>query len=215
MPRRRRFTRRRRKFRRRRIRRMRRPARELKWLDTAISGTSGTTWGNHAVSLNVVPQGLTANDRIGDKLTIRSIEMNLRVHVTFGTSISNSVQRARVLLVHDRQANLLPADGLELMEDDSVDSFRNETNSHRFRILRDWKVTTVATAAGGDGTSFDFTPQHRWLRFRKRLNMPIKYEGASGAITTTQSNNLCLFVIVESSLATTLTGITRIRFSDS
>jgi len=188
---------------------------ELKWLDTATSFNVDTTGEVPATGqLNLIPQGVEESQRVGRKVTIKSI------HVRWNVQSANAAWQGsnlRILLVQDKQANGAAAtySGVGgVLETDSVTAFRNLENSNRFIIHKDWFFPLIPAA--GVTTSFNLTT--RTIQWSKKCHIPIEFDpsAATGAIGTIRSNNL--FLIARSSLdddLITVSGVVRIRYVDN
>lgn len=173
-------------------------------------------------TFHILPQGLAAEgDRIGDKVTIKSIQMNLRVHMqSVGATNILTHQRVKMVVILDKQCNGTAATWTDVYEDPIFSSFRNVTNSGRFTVLKEWdicwnssgvywdqdtKVGEQAVAVGGI----------RCVKWYKRCNFPIRYDGVTGALTTIQSNNVFMLAITDSSEPpVAIGGTVRVRYSD-
>lgn len=187
---------------------------ELKHLDTSMSGTLDAT-GEVISSINLVPQGNTGVTRVGSKFVIKKI--NIRGYT--GTSATAGGDFVRLLLVHDKQANKANPAVLDILETNSLMSFRNTSNKKRFTILRDWKVPL---SSGGITTNFDantraYAKNYTFYEYNNNnCNIEIEYADANtdGAVTGLTSNNIVLVGIAQNDDATDFNFVARIKYTD-
>jgi len=191
------------------------PGGEMKFLDTAQGFTFDTTGEVPAGGqLNLIPQGVNESERIGRKVTIKSIHARWQIQPNANTWLGSTL---RLLLVQDTQCNGAAAtySGVGgVLESDSVTAFRNLENTNRFIIHMDKFFSLQPTA--GILTAFNASP--KCITFSKRCNIPIEFDSSAttGAIGTIRSNNL--FLLARSSLDDDLIqciGVVRIRYSDN
>lgn len=177
----------------------------------AIVANSGTVQN----SFNLIAQGTTENERIGRKAIIRSISMRLWLSmpqeqddadITGGDTI-------RYILFVDHQCNGANAVTLDLLETATIESYRNLANKDRFTILCDNFVTMNRQVAHTDGTNTASTPPY--FVFRKhywKTDIPIEFDGTTGAITEIRSNNISICYISNTGVAGVSTAKVRLRF---
>jgi len=200
----------------------------------ALASPAGLGW-----NLNCdLPAGTGASERVGRKVTLKSVNLKLGMLMGDSTSSLDSTEVYRVILCVDRQANGNSALITDVLEAPSTyQSFANMNNCERFKILRDKTYTinrgTAATpiasytelpgaAATPNGGGFTAPASTLfWAEARKDvemyipLEMDVEYSGATGAIGEVRSNNLRMFIIPQHSGGTTLvTWSSRIRYSD-
>lgn len=189
-------------------------AREFKWHVTNIASAIPNV-DHQGLPLLTIPQGTSQEQRVGAKITITSIQC--KGHIIWNGTTVTPGEIVKVVLVLDTQANGANALWTEVMDIQNVHSFVNLTNSHRFRILKEWKVVpTNSSFFTTNGTVDNFIKSAPTLiEWFGRLNVPIMYSGATGGIAEVRSNNLELFVISESNDVHDLAMRTRVRFEDS
>ena len=192
---------------------------ELKFLDVATDDAvvaAGATIQN-AGTQNLIVQGITENQRIGRKCTIRSIHWKYRVDLPEVGPVAspNTIDEVRVILYWDKQANKLTAAGTDVLETATPRSFRNLANAGRFVILLDklhtlnW--TTLASDAAGAYRQAEVV---REFSFNKQCNIPIEFSGADGTMDEITSNNIGVLLIGTNGAAGFLSTM-RLRFSDN
>ncbi len=169
-------------------------------------------------SMNVVAQGLTETTRVGRKIWVHTIssrfEMVLQPQVDVG-DISNG-DTLRIILYLDQQANGAVATVTDILETAEYESFRNLANSGRFKILHDKFYTMNRRVSYVDGTNTSGTPLvvRQLSVYKTGLNIPIEYNGATGAVTEMATNNLSYLFISSQGICGVQNQINRIRYSD-
>ncbi len=186
---------------------------ELKFHDVDIDDAVIAQAFSVQAGVNLIAQGVTESTRVGRKCTIRSIHWHFVIELQGATAKGNTSDVVRVMMVLDKQANqALPAN-TDVLESTSFLSFNNLSNRKRFRTLMDRTYTLVAQAGGGDGTTEDYGEDQQWDEFHKKVNIPIEFNAAAGAITEITSNNLVILLASENGTST-FTSKVRLRFSD-
>jgi len=158
---------------------------EQKFFDTAISATIDTT-GENVSSLVLIPQGVTESTRIGREVLITRIQ--LLGHLIWRTDMTDaqySQAKIRILLVLDKQANGASAGWTTLFSSDSANAFKNPANQERFEILQDW----ILLPEFGSGSTAHTSPAIQ-MEYDEECEIVVQWNGADGAITELQSNNL-------------------------
>lgn len=179
---------------------------EWKYLDTAIAMNMNTTGAQLLV--NGLAPGSGASERIGMKVTVRSIQLRLAQYVTAGTG---SDQFQRVLLFVDRQANgAAPTLGSQLSAN-SILGLRSLVNRKRFKIL--WDKTCHLNATAEPGSMVFRTA---YLKFRSPVVMEFN-AGVAGTIADIVSNSIYIYTVgslVAGATAGGVEGTCRIRYTD-
>lgn len=180
---------------------------EWKFVDTAIAGQAIYTTSQRQL-LNGLTQGSAANNRIGQKILVQSIEARLFCLVYGASSVYNV---CRFFFVWDKQANGIACSTADILDADSVTGLRNLTNRHRFKIVLDKTFVTSAYNVLGCLRSF-----HVYVKFKRPVS--VDYNNAStGNISDISTNALYLFTYGAATTAATghtLTGQVRIRYTD-
>ncbi len=191
---------------------------EWKFFDTtATFGTVGAA-GEIQASMCLIPQNITESGRIGRKCTVKRIDfMGDMILNAVLASANGQVDRVRVIVYHDKQANGATAAVLDLLETADILSFRNLANSGRFRILSDTTQAISCMAGAGDvaGTNGNWNAVIRSYKVGASLNMPLEFSGTTGAITELRSNNIGILAISEGADLTTFKFNCRVRYADS
>jgi len=114
---------------------------EYNFVDTTVNQECDTT--GAVTLLNGVAAGTSASQRIGRKINIRSIAMNLRLVAKATTTISD----CRIVLVWDTQTNAAAPAITDIYDAINATSMRNISNGSRFRILRVWEEVIIGNSA--------------------------------------------------------------------
>lgn len=158
---------------------------EWKYLDQALSSTMNTT--TTMTLLNGLQQGTGASQRVGQTVTLRSLE--IRGYCAADTQAVNG-QIVRWLVVLDRQANgAVPAAATDILSTNNVVGMRALTNRKRFKIILD-QTYQLGPFLGDDSQSHF----HHYLKFRR----PVKEEfnvGNAGNVADIATNSMYLLVL--------------------
>ncbi len=217
---------------------MRRP--EKKFYDTNITDISLGAGGQALVAAGGGPalttltlvdikQGVGEKERIGRKCTITNIYIRMFVEFkTFantGSSLTplSGHESIRMILFWDKQCNGAAAAFTDILEADSINSFRNLANNKRFVILYDkTRSFNAKWVTSGDGAVNDEAVVHAEFKWKitKKVFIPIEYNNTTGALSEIRSNNIGLYVWCSQGArmqlagAATAIGKIRIRFID-
>lgn len=188
---------------------------ELKFFDLGIAPTvlnlSGNIFSN---SINEIVQGTTETERIGRKCTIRNIAMRISLELPAQANTALPVNdTVRVVLYLDKQCNGAAATVLNIVETSDFQSYRNLSNTGRFRILSDREYTLNPIAAHGADATAEWGPVRINDSVFLKTNIPLEFSGTTGLIGTIRSNNIGIMTLSKLGTITTLEVQTRIRFS--
>jgi len=161
----------------------------------------------------LIAQGTGESQRIGRRITIRSIQWRYDLILPFTTSVSNH-DIVRIIVYQDKQTNGATASISDVLETDQYQSYYNLANKNRFRILYDRRITQNVAAAAGDGSTNDTISNAYQGTWNKRVNIPVEYSGTGGALTDLRSNNIGIMLLSKNGGSILLSKM-RIRFSDS
>jgi len=210
-----------------------RPGDELKFHDVWITDDATSSGGSIAIPpglLNVellesaleIEQGTGESQRIGRKITISSIHIRGKITLPSSDSPSSCDSRYRIMVVQDKQNNgagtLLTGAG-GVLQNGQIESFRDLENVNRFRILYDKTRAINATMGYGIFVSNPNPVLSNWtsgqrqvnVNINVRLNLPIEYSSPTGSVTEIRSNNICVFLIGDTS-GLSFRGQLRCRF---
>lgn len=183
---------------------------ELKFLDTAVSFTADNTYEVPATGqLCLIPQGTTESTRIGRKVVVKSIQARLRCTNTDATAPLSMVT---VWLVQDTQCNGAAATFSDVFTTGDPQGLRKLVNVERFRILKRWDVKLQAQA----GVSGAYEADIAFFDCFIKCNIPLEFNGATGAITEIKSNNIFLLAgsLITDDIAA-VGGNIRIKYTDN
>ncbi len=184
-------------------------------IDDAIIGAGGTI--ENGGTINIIPQGVTENQRIGRKCTIRSIHWRYRLRLPELDAVATPgpADVIRIILYMDKQCNGATAVNTDIVEANDVNTFRNLANSGRFIILMDrTHVLNYATLASDGAGLVSGNSILRQYVFNKKCMSPLEFDSTTGALTEIRSNNFGVLVIGQSRVAS-INGKFRLRFSDN
>lgn len=186
---------------------------------TCVSPTAAAPVNPTAItSLNLISQGTTQHQRIGNKMRIHAIRF--RGVITLQPNISFSSGMVRVLLVRDKQSNgTMPAvsDVLEPTAAATTDvyAFADMDNLDRFDIVKDKLFRVGESGYGVVGTScaiatIPFKMSHK---IRNPDYQEIVFSSTTGAQAEVRSNNYFVIVIA-SNAQTAITGKSRVYYRE-
>ncbi len=188
---------------------------ELKFFDsTNTNATIGTT-GAITGSINLVPQGIAENQRIGRKIQVRSIACRwwYNLPILQDQADIGSGDTLRIIVFLDRQANGANAAVTDILETAQIESYLNLANKNRFQILMDRKFTLNRQVAVTDGTNQSTTPLFQFnTQWYNKYNIPVEFDSTAGAITEVRSNNFAMLYISQNGKVGVGTQRTRIRY---
>ncbi len=196
---------------------------ELKFLDGQLTNQSITATGTFLFTThNIVAQGNSQSERIGRKITIRSIRVKGTIKMFAQDQIGDMEQRVRILFVVDSQANGAAPTIDEVLNFAGVlgiNSFRDLANVRRYRVIYDrvFDLPVMGVAADGISTFLNIPTSKGW-GFSKKMHLPIEYDSSSttGSLSTQRSNNIFSFAIAENTNESPFVSfVFRIRYSDA
>jgi len=186
---------------------------ELNFLDTPLAATVIDTTGAITL-LNGMVQGTSASQRIGRKISIKSIQLRLQ-HGMGSTGLSTM---CRVAIVLDLQSNGAAPAWLDVFDNSTSLSaphtMRNISNAGRFKVL--WSHFFTLTGSNASGLSTDDTfINDEWY---KRCDIPVNYNaGVAGTVGDIQTGGLFYMTLGSTAAGTaaaSTTGTIRIRYAD-
>lgn len=186
---------------------------ELKTIDITPTSLNSALAGS-VVLLNGVATGTDFNARIGRKIVIKSLlfrcRFENRTDITGATPAAGDT--VRVLLVFDSQSNGAAPAVTDILNSASVVDTMNLNNRDRFRILKDFYITT-----GGDnysaGTLTAGSPRPVIVKKYLKLNLEVIFSGTGATVGSIASGGLYFIPIADSAVAN-MNYCTRVRFID-
>ncbi len=191
---------------------------ELKFKDTTWSAVNVVV-GSSAVftSLPLMAQGTSGSTRLGNSINIKSCQLSLSFHMGQNAASTLNANLVRVCVLIDTQANdASPAETAVFELADNVNSFRTIGQVHRFKMLLDRKLVFNAPGLAWNGSSPETSSSmHKTLKYYKKMNLRIAYEGNVGDVTDVTQNNLLVFIYADGAVPLVkVTGVARIRYTD-
>ena len=179
---------------------------EWKYLDTAINQPINTTGAQ--TLLNALAPGSGASQRIGMKVSIRSVQFRLFPYAMNGTGHD---QFARLCIFLDRQSNGANPTLASHLSANNILAQRSLVERKRFKII--WDKTRVLNASGESGTAVVYTG---YIKFRRPILVEFN-SGVAGTISDIASNSMYLYTvgsIAAGATAGAVEGTVRIRYTD-
>ena len=157
------------------------------------------------VVLNGFNLGSSASQRVGMKITMRSLEIRCGI-ITSGTQIA---QMTRIIVILDRQANGVFPSGADVLAPATYLGVRNLANRKRFKCLMD-KVIVSSDVDNFPSRCY----RHWYIKFRKPVITDYN-TGNAGDITDIASNSLLMVLVSDNAANNPNTAFTvRMRFTD-
>lgn len=180
---------------------------ELKFIDTADAYNVNTT--GTLTLLNGLSLGNTSSTRIGQKVTVKSLEVKYRAAVVATTGLD---QTHRMLFVLDRQPNGAALTLAEVLSPTNTEGLRNLASPRRFKFLIDYRFDLSAATESGSTKAGKL-----WYVFKKPL--VIEYNsGNAGTVADISSGSIYMVLLgsnVAGNTAGTAAVVTRIRYFDN
>lgn len=143
------------------------------YVDLAYATYNMDTTGSIAL-VATIAQGAGVQQRIGKKASYKSVQVRGLCHSNTATTVADGA----ILLVYDREpTGALPAI-TAILNTATSQSFLNDDNSKRFRIMRRWDYTYCGPV--GTPTSASAYSMDEWVDMK---NLPVQFKAAAtGAI---------------------------------
>lgn len=184
---------------------------EKKYFDTSVISVADATAGIIIPSLNLVPQGTTDQTRIGNKITIRNINIHGYCNNDDQTTVAFAGSNIRVIVYLDKQANGAAAAVTDIVKTAALSSFRNMDQVDRFVILVDKVIFNPVECTNALHT----TNQRHYWSVNKKCMIPIHFSSTTGAIAEVRSNNIGILYLSDTVDANpAANGIARVKFTD-
>lgn len=203
---------------------------ELKFYDASGANVNPGAEGGCANSLNLIPQGTGAAERIGRKVTVKSLSITVTILGSTDAGVDNLY---RFIFFVDRQCNGEPATVPQVLQGTPANpaflAHPNVANSQRFAILAD-KYFRIPISApkqsiqdlNDSSPTYGRTTTQLYIRpsitfrFTKRMNLPLEFSDGAVSMASIRSNNISFLAVAVSGGAedTNFTYISRIRYLD-
>ncbi len=190
---------------------------ELKFHDVTLDDAIVAAGGAITNSINLIAVGTTESERIGRKIVLKSIMFRYEWSMPFAQDQADppSGDVCRFVIYQDRQANGATAAVTDIFESADYQSFNNLSNSGRFTILVDRTIDIDHMFAQPDGASTGaYATVNRAGTVFKKVNIPLEFSAATGAITEIRSNNIGVCLFTKNGVAGFASQV-RLRFSDN
>ncbi len=191
---------------------------ELKFFDTTRALVAAAAAGAITnSSLNLIPQDATESGRIGRKCVLKSVMLKGVVVMDVSAAAGEADQSLRVIVYCDKQCNGATAAAADLIDGPLIHGFRNLSNVSRFKVLYD-KTTNCPIRAIGQSAAGTYTTMQDSFQFQiyKKVNIPLEFSGATGAITELATNNIGVLIFSYTGQRLPRIAYTcRVRFSDN
>lgn len=190
---------------------------EVKYNDTTLAATAITAAGIILHStVNAPQQGTEVYQRVGRKISIRSIHMRGTINVPQQTDLALMCTNVRIIVYHDKQCNNATATVGNILQNADNNSFRNIDTTRRFKILYDKNYSfnkNIAVLAGPVYSSPE--SQYNFEDLNKKVNIPIHFQGNAGTVADIASDNIGILCIADVATNAFLDGYFRIRYTDA
>lgn len=181
---------------------------ELKWIDTIatiVGSNTGAGVNAAAVLLNGVAQGTSAITRLGDRISLTS----LQIRMIFSADVDNlASSQHRFIVVLDKQTNAAAPD-ISTNNDTSVldisvvtllyNAPYNRRTSDRYKILYDKRVDfnplMATNTTPGTGAVTTVASIGHSKKFKKQLQHQARYNGAGATVADIVSGSIFCFLI--------------------
>lgn len=169
--------------------------------------------------LNGIAQGVTQSTRIGNKVILKSVQVNGQVNVPIISDQADAPVsiNVRVMLVLDKQTNKAQLNGEDVYFDSGgVDilSLRNLEYSDRFTILAEEKMSLDYTTSQQDGANTaSYAGQKKCFTIYKKLNIPVQYNLTTAVVGAITDNSLHLIAWADGANVN-FNWQSRVRYSD-
>lgn len=161
-------------------------------------------------SLVLTSTGTTSITRIGNEISIKSINILIEIYAQVPLITGVLKNTARIMLVYDRQPNGVMATFADINDlNTSPFGFRNLNNRFRFKTLWDSGLVSISDQTGNK----DY--HHIWNLYMK-CDLPVGYSNSTAVIASVSTGNLMIFAQADTG-TTTLFEVqarTRLRFTD-
>lgn len=180
---------------------------ELKFKDVTVDGNVAHTTAafNTGILLNGLTPGSSASERIGRKVTIKSLLIRWSVHLSATTTGGAPI---RILVVYDRQANAAAPAITDILLTDNFNANNNLSNRDRFITIFDQysEPISVQNNYATNGVLY------------KSLNLEETFNsGNAGNIGDISTGSIYIFVAAAESIGVAnlaFEGRSRVRYTD-
>ncbi len=188
---------------------------QLKWLDTFSTDwapVSKTTLNKENIC--VVPQNTSPNGRIGNRICVKKIELNIEMNLPASTAVTNSTDSVYFFVIQDMQTNAgsFAATDVLTAAAEAPRQMRNLENTMRFKMLWQKRLTMSSVYAGVAATDSSGWKQIQ-IRAHIKCNVVMEYSSTTGAIGEQKSNSLWICAGTTEAFMNVHSNV-RIRYQD-
>jgi len=167
--------------------------------------------------LDFVPIGTGPSERIGRKITIKSIHLKGEAYM-FSSSATSLDEAAstivRIFIVQDTQCNGSSALATDIWTTAKPSQNQiNMENSSRFRVLK--KIVLVLKSPFWDAAALKSGAVTMPFEHYMKCDIPLEYSGTTGVVSELRSNHVQVWVSSSENAFTSVIGSSRIRYSDN
>ena len=181
---------------------------ERKYIDSFRTGIDlGSTVGGSEIDdttmlcLNGIDQGNSPTTRIGNKITLKSVEIR---GICYLDTLQDQADApdgivVRIALVLDKQTNGAQLNAEDVYKDlagTDILSLRNIEYIERFKVLKEWVMHIKYMSSHDDGTN---TGSHagatEYFKCYLKLNQPVRYTTTGATVSSIMDNSLHLIAI--------------------
>lgn len=187
---------------------------ELKYTDVSAINQAMITAGSVQLLQNV-PAGTDVNERVGRKITNKSILFRIQAYTEY-TALSGAA--VRVMLVYDSQTNSAGVNVTDILQFAQPLSPMNLNNRDRFKVLKDWYFGTDAIVYSGGPPATSITSGTGGTYTKKtyrRLNHDTIFSATGNTIGSISTGAILLLLISDVAGAIGYSYYSRIRYSDA
>ena len=189
---------------------------ELKFVDniTTVIPVPNASW--TVTFINGVTQGTDYNQRIGRKMTNKSILFNGLVYNNQGNNINATLGvMLRIVLIYDTQVNsTLPA-GTDIFAVTDVLSPMNLVNRDRFKVIFDIRKQVGAYTTSAGGSLATGSPQNAMFSKYKKCMLETINSGTNNTIGSVSTGAFYVCYIADTNNAGCFNFYTRVRYVDN
>jgi len=185
---------------------------EEKFLDN-IFINQGVTSGAGTYTFNLtnnIAQGATAQDRIGDRIMLKYIDLTLQAKSPYFTlSVFGEAVRCIIYRYNDDDSGATPDADFVLQYGTSVTNFEGVNSPYLWESIKGKRIS-ILYDSGPRGSKF--YPEGNTERMRKRIkvNRPIQYDAGLG----TGSGNIYFLVVGSTANSWVFDGNARVVYTD-
>jgi len=185
---------------------------ELKSIDVQVAAGNMTTTAT-VVLLNGCVTGADINNRIGRKMTMKSLMLRLNFSPV-ATTDSPIGCTARAMVIYDAQSNASTITGAQVLRSDSFLEPNNLENRDRFTVLMD-KFITLPAANYTASETVGGSPTPRLVKKYLRINKDSVFNTTNGGTFADITSGGLWFLIIASNTTQQVQMNSRLRFVDT